>query len=230
MPITKKCEICGSEFTRSPALSGKCCSKKCGYTYRRKQTDTKGRQARQIIYKPSHPLTGKNGYLSLSRFLLFNKIGMGPHKCHWCKKKVKWIIGKRQIGGDALNVDHIDNNSNNNHISNLVQSCQSCNIWRKRQNELVKDDEDFTVRGDGYRRRTKHIIEVKMCLTCGKQFKLNIKKHAKENRAEIRKSRKYCSHKCYSLMRERISFNKGKRKRKQTISDELLKSFNRYKK
>ena len=195
MPITKKCKICKKEFTRSPALAGKCCSRKCGYEHRKQKRQSKdhqqNRKARQIIYEPSHPLTGKNGYLSLSRFLLFNKIGPSPHKCNWCKRTIHWIIGKRQTGTNALIVDHVNSNPKNNDIKNIVPSCQSCNTKRSLPDQILKEGELFIVMKNGRRLRA----ELKTCVVCSFKFKFAISKLSKKDRNN-KKIGLYCSMKC----------------------------------
>lgn len=195
MPITKKCEICKKEFTRSPALAGKCCSRKCGYEHRKqkrmKKEHQQNRKSRQMIYEPSHPLAGKNGYLPIYRFLLYNKIGPGWHPCNWCGKKIRWIINIRRTGGFTLIVDHVDNNPKNNHISNLVPSCQSCNTKRGMGERIVKNNECFIERSNGTRLRAT----LKTCRTCKREFKISISALATGCRRN-RTTGKYCSPKC----------------------------------
>jgi hypothetical protein len=77
---------------------------------------------------PGHVLSGRsNSVISVHRLVLFDAIGYGPHRCHWCTTHVGW----RQPGADMLTVDHLDNDRANNDRANLVQSCIGCNVRRR---------------------------------------------------------------------------------------------------
>ena len=83
--------------------------------------------------KPGHPLADSRGIVYVHRMVLFDKIGPGPHRCHWCSAKVRWLIGDgpRGVGVDgALITDHLDFDPSNNEPANLVPSCNSCNAGR----------------------------------------------------------------------------------------------------
>jgi hypothetical protein len=77
-----------------------------------------------------HPLADKRGLVYLHRMVLYDAIGPGPHRCHWCGKKVRWLIGMGPAADGALNVDHLDFNPSNNDPSNLVPACNFCNSQR----------------------------------------------------------------------------------------------------
>lgn len=79
-------------------------------------------------HQPSHPLATKNGKLLRHRAVLFDSIGWGPHQCRWCERELEWQVD--------LYVDHLDFDKANNDLSNLVPSCDSCNV--KRFNVLVR--------------------------------------------------------------------------------------------
>ena len=73
-----------------------------------------------------HPLVTSGGIVGEHRFVLYEKIGIGPHYCHWnCGKLLEWTRY-------SLHVDHIDGNPSNNDPENLVPSCLSCNLARAR--------------------------------------------------------------------------------------------------
>ena len=120
--------------------------------------------ARRMVWQPTHPLATKNGYVAEARMLLFDKVGVGSHPCHYCKKMVNWkvLIG-RGTESDCIVVDHIDNNWRNNKLSNLAVSCQACNGSRQR---AVNDNELFITRKDGTRNRA---IQRK-CEHCHSEF------------------------------------------------------------
>lgn len=69
-----------------------------------------------------HPLRRGYGMKLQHRFVLFDKIGYGPHWCHWCGCPINWLAG--------LYTDHVDAVKTNNAPSNLVESCTTCNTRR----------------------------------------------------------------------------------------------------
>lgn len=73
-----------------------------------------------------HPLASQNTYLYEHRKVLYDRIGAGPHCCHWCGCEVVW----RARGKKKLVADHLDNDKLNNHPDNLVPSCHACNGTR----------------------------------------------------------------------------------------------------
>ncbi len=83
------------------------------------------------VAAPGHPLAAKNGRLPLHRWLLYRRLGSGPHPCHWCGVLVDWLFGRESGTFDAaLLVDHVDRNRGNNEERNLVPSCRDCNLRR----------------------------------------------------------------------------------------------------
>lgn len=74
-----------------------------------------------------HPATWRNGVVSEHRKVLYDKIGPGPHPCHWCKRELRW---DGPTGTGKLYVDHLDFDRLNNAAENLVPSCMQCNIHR----------------------------------------------------------------------------------------------------
>jgi hypothetical protein len=80
-----------------------------------------------------HPLADSRGQLLEHRKLLYDRIGPGPHECHWCSKQVRWETG---ISATSVVVDHVDSNRANNTAENLVPSCNACNLRRSRRHQL----------------------------------------------------------------------------------------------
>lgn len=70
-----------------------------------------------------HPLAIR-GAVAEHRKVLYDKIGPGPHPCHWCRKMLYWG------GHDGICVDHLDDDKSNNDPENLVPSCSPCNSLR----------------------------------------------------------------------------------------------------
>lgn len=185
MPISLKCEVCCLTFTRpkSQIKARVFCSKACAYKGLTKTEIS----ARRMVYKPSHPLAGINGYLPEHRILLYQKIGPGDHQCNWCKTNIKWMPKSGCVKG-CIVVDHVDGNKFNNDPSNLVPSCQGCNTWRQRQDELIRPDEDFIPHGPNGKWKLR--AEKRNCLTCRSEFLFSPSKERKPNGG------KYCSLKC----------------------------------
>jgi len=120
--------------------------------------------ARRMVWNPTHPLATKNGYVAEARMVLFDKVGFGPHPCHWCKKVVDWkVIKGAGTQSDCIVVDHFNNNWRNNAPSNLVVSCQGCNGSRQR---AVRDNELFVVTKSG----TRHRAIRRKCERCHTEF------------------------------------------------------------
>lgn len=72
-----------------------------------------------------HPISVK-GVLAEHRKVLYNRIGPGPHLCHWgCGRALRWGGLKGTVA------DHLDGDITNNTPDNLVPSCNMCNIHRK---------------------------------------------------------------------------------------------------
>jgi 5-methylcytosine-specific restriction endonuclease McrA len=160
MPITRKCDRCGTSYTRSPALIGKYCSAPCGYAARRKETVT---AKYRMLYKPDHPLATNSPYIPEHRVILWEAIGAGDHLCHRCGRAISWAPGDRTKSG-SLVVDHLDRDSHNNAIENLAASCQSCN--NRNRPDGVGDEEPYRIMAAGHRARG----ERRECCTCGNEF------------------------------------------------------------
>lgn len=79
--------------------------------------------------RKGHPLARAHNHVLMHRVVLFDKIGPGPHPCHWCQKPVDWEVG---LSETALIVDHVDWDRANNDPDNLVPSCHRCNTGRRK--------------------------------------------------------------------------------------------------
>jgi hypothetical protein len=119
----------------------------------------------KFIRAPQHPLATSWGTVLEHRKVLYDRIGGGPHPCHWCGKRLTWQV-RQGGGGSTLTVDHLDNNPANNRLTNLVPCCTRCNITRNRAN-LVADTEVF-IDSPGRRGRVR-AVEL-TCPECGDPF------------------------------------------------------------
>jgi len=133
------CDHCGESFERkmypSWVVRGyfKYCSGKCastaGWDVR---NNGKPRTSRKCIRVPGHPLASpKDGRVLEYRYILYEAIGPGTHKCHWCPNQVDWVlrVGAGSSVGELV-VDHLDGDMYNNSPENLVVSCNNCNTLR----------------------------------------------------------------------------------------------------
>lgn len=75
--------------------------------------------------RPGHPVAHADGRVRVHRAVLYDKIGPGPHPCHWCGSSVDWY------GIPELVSDHLDGDTWNNDPGNLVPSCNGCNAVRR---------------------------------------------------------------------------------------------------
>lgn len=146
----------------------------------RKKVDSPA--ARRRLWCPDHPLADKAGYALEARVVLFDKIGLGPHPCHWCGGLVEWT--KDGLRPGALVADHLDFNGHNNAPGNMVPACQSCNghRWSSR----VKEDELFIARPDGTRLRAVQ----RRCERCAAPFLIAPAALTRPNRG------RFCSMSC----------------------------------
>lgn len=69
-----------------------------------------------------HPLSRDgHGWVYEHRLVLYESIGPGPQRCHWCERSIGW---------DVLVADHLDEAIRNNVAGNLVPACRHCNAFR----------------------------------------------------------------------------------------------------
>lgn len=81
-------------------------------------------------WAPEHPEAIRTGQKRVyeHRMVLYDKIGAGPHDCHWCGSKFPW---------EQVQPDHLDENKSNNAPDNLVPSCWPCNRERGRAKNIA---------------------------------------------------------------------------------------------
>lgn len=166
--MPKTCERCGKEFTprRSPNRPNRFCSRDCYNAAGRGPTKsvTKGRRMRSA---PGHPVAPTSGIATVSRLVLYDKIGPGPHPCHWCGAEVAWIVGGGPATPGYLLADHLDWDDQNDAPENLVPSCNHCNAHRTRDGDRRRiQDGELTMMWGG--RKTRAVRRV--CETCGSEF------------------------------------------------------------
>lgn len=116
------------------------------------------------------------------RVVLYDKIGPGPHPCHWCGKPVDWTTN-RNGGIGQLVADHVNDDRGDNRPENIVPSCRGCNGQRSHR---VEDDESFVVNATGHRIRS---VE-RYCAMCGTRFLV-------PRSALARGEGRYCSRRCH---------------------------------
>lgn len=155
----RDCEHCGQTYARPPSLLGRYCSKACAYAARTLERTN----VRRGVYAPAHPLAPKGGYIPNARVVLYEKIGPGPHECHWCQEPIRWTVGLSGNSRGTITADHLNSDPLDDRPENLVAACGPCNGQRAR---AVGNDEAFIVRADGTRLRG----ELRRCEACSKEF------------------------------------------------------------
>lgn len=166
-PIIVNCAWCGKSFRGRPAKlragAGRYCSQSCARKSEWVDRPPALRAQYHYASAPGHPIATKNGSILTHRKMLYDKIGPGPHACHWCRRPIDWNVGGKTAAG-ALVVDHLDDNGRNNALNNLVPSCHGCNSSRGKS-DLVGDNEVFILMGRG-----RHRAERRNCAKCGAEF------------------------------------------------------------
>lgn len=87
-----------------------------------KGTGSLGNHGYRTVWAPGHPMAMKDNRALEHRYLMFNALGEGPHKCHWCPALLEW---------PEITIDHLNWNRTDNRLDNLVISCGPCNIKRQ---------------------------------------------------------------------------------------------------
>lgn len=162
---THVCATCGSFFERKD--HGKYCTPGC---YRARGPDGPRKttvNGPRGVTLPSHPLATPSGRLLVSRRVLYDAIGPGPHPCHWCGTELRWMVQKSAGVKGNLLVDHLDWDRFNDEPANLVPSCNSCNARRAAPGKRgAIGDNEATIPVGRYRTRA---VE-RTCVWCGETF------------------------------------------------------------
>lgn len=88
------------------------------------KTERQGFYHRGVV--PGHPLGDSRSRVYLHRAVLYDAIGAGPHRCHWCQwDGLNWGLNGKDP--DNLIVDHLDGDADNNRRENLVCAHKWCN-------------------------------------------------------------------------------------------------------
>jgi hypothetical protein len=182
MKIDRECEWCGRRFTVTAAEiergRGRFCSNSHAKLHHWASVE---REVPKYLYRrdPDHPLATTAGVVLVHRATLYDKIGPGPHCCHWCGKEISWHLGVGEEREGSITVDHLDRDGTNNDPVNLVPACRLCN-WNRHNPRRIRDDEPMVVIGKARFRA----VEQK-CEQCGETFL-----------AYAKKARRFCSKSC----------------------------------
>lgn len=114
-------------------------------------------------YRPNHPLAPPSGYIATHRVVLYDRIGPGPHACHWCGKMVDWAVGTKRKG-DVLLADHVDGDRQNLAPENLVPACNACNV--RRAHPMTIQDGELAMPSAEWQTRAVEVT----CAGCGTSF------------------------------------------------------------
>lgn len=119
---------------------------------------TNYRDQRMMAAK-GHPIAPPCGTVARARLVLYEKIGPGPHTCHWCDTTIDWKTG---LVPGCLVADHLNWNRSDDRPENLAPSCTVCNSHRaqKGNKDLIREDEPTLPRGRGRTRAIERQCEI----------------------------------------------------------------------
>lgn len=90
-------------------------------------------QGKYLVYVGfQHPACHKFGITPVHKLVLWDKLAGQDAKCNWCDKDIFW---NSDDWNDKLVADHVDTNKVNNEPSNLVPSCNRCNLTRGQKSD-----------------------------------------------------------------------------------------------
>lgn len=112
------------------------------------------------VRRPDHPLATAHGTVKVHRLVAYEKIGSGPHKCHWCGCDVEWKYCSHTCSSKA-------NYSEGKTLRNKVY----------RSKRWINSTETTVEIVPGHRTRA---VE-KCCGWCGQKFLCSISEHHKGN-------------------------------------------------
>jgi len=151
------CLTCGVSF--DPTRTGqRYCSTTCAGAAKRVPVERQKHRYESFVLPHDCAIGKRDVIVPLHRWVLLDKIGPGPHACHWCAKPLTWT-GRP----DHITADHLDRNTHNNRPENLVPACHGCNVWRQHP-DRIKDGELFVVNGSGRARAVERVCP------CGRRF------------------------------------------------------------
>lgn len=187
----RTCAQCGQTFNarRRPDRAQRFCTAACYHAYGR-EIRKESVDGRMRLVPNEHPLsTSHNARVPVARIVLYEKIGGGPHACHWCGQLVNWRPGFGPSKG-SLVADHLNFDRTNDSPENLVPSCPVCNSMRTKEKNrsLVRDNEDFVVVSTKKGQVRTRAIRRK-CEFCEAEF-LAIPAHVRAGKA------RFCSRSC----------------------------------
>jgi hypothetical protein len=143
---------------------------------------------------PGHPLAGINGYVRVHRLVLYQKIGPGEQRCHWCGCPLQWMVGVPVNTPRFLIADHVDEDTLNNGPDNIVPSCSACNSGRSNGQGRIKAGELFLVVSNGRARRAAWFN----CSECRKSYLSLFNLSGRPYKAT-------CSKSCANVRRSRLT-------------------------
>ena len=159
------CETCGAHFSpRQTTKANRFCSPSCYHVFpRTKRAGIEHRLQRSV----GHPLAPASGIVATARIVLYDKIGPGPHPCHWCGEQIEWKVGAGPVRG-AILADHLNFDRTDDSPGNLVPACSACNSHRTKKGDRrrIRDDELVIVLSNGQRTRAVEVI----CEVCDTTF------------------------------------------------------------
>lgn len=185
----RTCATCGTTFqAKAKNRANRYCSGACYQADRRGKQRKTGVQHR-MMRAPGHPVSPSSGIALISRVVLYDSIGPGPHRCHWCGAEVDWMPGAGLARG-ALIVDHLNHDAADDALPNLVASCNTCNARRNRNGPfrpIIQPGELLVTMPNGNRTRATE----RTCATCGNSFLVPTANLRTKKRQGI-----YCSPQC----------------------------------